>query len=209
MATINNPKGFDNDQGASNFGSQFSGIFSAKPTAKYASGARTMLKINGRIVGFAFGVSWRIDTSVTEINTIDDDMPYEFVPQRINVSGTLSALHIPGQGVGTQLWQADILNFLSQEYISIEVRDVNDQLLFFTNRAIIISRQEDIRVDALASVQLTWKAIGYRDERDPAMGKDKTKPDPKAITTVQNPISRLQETVSNTIANTAKKFGIG
>jgi hypothetical protein len=199
--------GFDNQSNVlDNVGSQFSGIFSTRPTAKYASGARTILKINGRIVGFAFGVSWRIDTTVIEINTIDDDMPYELAPQRINVSGTLSALHIPGQGPGAQLWQPDILNFLSQEYISIEVRDTNDQLLFFTNKAMIISRQEDIRIDALASIQLQWKAIGYKDERNPEVGKDKqaAKKDDRL-----NPISRLQDTVTNSIANVAKKFGLG
>ena len=71
------------------------GIISTRTTAKYASGARTTLKINSKVCGFAFAVSWRINTMVTEINTIDDYLPYELAPQRVTVEGTLSALHIP------------------------------------------------------------------------------------------------------------------
>lgn len=155
------------DQYFKNLNSNVSGIFSTKPTAKYASGARTTLKINNEIVGFAFNIAWRITTNVTEINTIDDYMPYELAPQRIYVDGTMGLLHIPGKSAGTELWQPDVLDFLHQKYITIEVRDVNDQLLFYTNKAMITTRQEDIRVDSLANVQLAWKAIGFRDDRDP------------------------------------------
>lgn len=155
---------------ANNVLSNISGIFSTKPTAKYASGARCILKINSKLVGFAFDISWRINTTVVEINTIDDFLPYELAPQRITVEGSLSALHIPGQSAGTLLWQPDILNFLFQQYITIEVRDsATDQLLFFTDKAMITSRAEDIRVDQLSSVQLSWKAVGFRDERAPEL----------------------------------------
>ena len=157
----------------SNVNSSLSGIFSAKPTAKYASGARCLLKVNSKLCGFAFNVSWRVTTQVSEINTIDDYMPHELAPQRITVEGTISALHIPGQGVGAQLWQPDILNFLWQQYITIEVRDsATDQVLFYTGKAMITSRSEDIKVDSLANVSLTWRAIGYRDERMPELASD-------------------------------------
>lgn len=148
--------------------SNVSGVFSTRPAAKYASGARCILKINSKLVGFAFAVSWRISTNVTEINTIDDPLPSEFVPQRLTVDGTISALHIPGQSATTELWQPDVLSFLFHQYITIEVRDSqSDALLFYTNKAMIISRQEDIRVDQLSNVTLNFKAIGWKDERQP------------------------------------------
>lgn len=168
------PSGFNNkppfvEQLASNIASNVSGIISAKPVAKYASGARCILKINNNIAGFAFGISWRINTMATEINTIDDYLPYEIAPQRITVEGTISALHIPGKSVGTELWQPDVLSFLMHKYITIEARDiVTDDILFLTTKAMITTRLEDIKVDQLSNVQLNFKAIGYRDERDPA-----------------------------------------
>lgn len=171
--------GFNNRPGniADNVVNNISGIFSTKPTARYASGARTILKINGKICGFAFGISWRISTQHIEITTIDDWLPHELAPQRVSVEGSISALHIPGQSAGTELWQADALNFLFGQYIEIEVRDdKTDQLMFYTSKAMITSRSEDIRVDQLASVQLTWRAIGYQDERSPKVvdGYNKT-----------------------------------
>lgn len=186
---------------ADNVASNATGIFSTKQSAKYASGARTILKINGKIVGFAFGVSWRINTAVTEITTIDDYFPHELAPQRVTVEGTMSALHIPGQSVGSELWQPDALNFLFQQYITIEVRDINDQLLFYTSKAMITSRQEDIRVDQLANVQLSWRAIGFQDERKPELAEGA-----QSKQANEQPQSRLQDTI-NTVASKLRNFG--
>lgn len=186
-----------------NVASNASGVFSTKPSARYASGARTTMKINGKISGFAFGISWRISTAVTEILTIDDYFPAELAPSRIKVEGTISALHIPGQSAGTELWQPDALNFLFQQYITIEVRDsATDQLLFYTSKAMITSRQEDIKVDSLASVQLSWQAIGFQDERKPELadGARSTSNESK------QPQSRLQQETGN-IATKLRGFG--
>ena len=148
--------------------SNLGGIISTRPSAKYMSGARTVLKINNKPVGFAFGISWRVDTLYSELNVIDSPLPEEFVPKAIKVSGSISALHIPGQGIGVQLWQPDVLSFLFHQYITIEVRDsTTDALLFFAPKAVINTRQEDIRVDELAQVSLSFMAIGFRDEKAP------------------------------------------
>lgn len=184
-----------------NVASNVSGVFSTKQSAKYASGARCVLKINGKVAAFAFGISWRIQTSVTELNTIDDYFPAELIPQRIQVDGNINALHIPGQSAGTELWQPDALNFLFQQYISIEVRDsATDQLLFYTNKAMITSRAEDIRVDQLANVNLAWRAIGFQDERRPELAEGA-----QESTENKQPQSRLQET-AQTVANKLRNF---
>lgn len=156
-----------------NLAENFTGIFSTRPTAKYASGARCVLKINGKVVGFAFGVSWRINTNYTEINCLDDPLSEELVPQRSSVEGTISAMHIPGVSATTEGWQPDVLSFLFGKYIAIEVRDSqSDQLLFFTAKAVITSRLEEVRVDQLSSVSLSFRAIGWRDEKDPSFPSD-------------------------------------
>lgn len=166
--------------------SNVSGVFSTRAVAKYASGARCLLKVNNKLCGFAFGVSWRINTQVTEVNTIDDYFAWELAPQRITVEGTISALHIPGTSVGTEMWQPDVLNFLWQQYITIEVRDsATDQLLFFTDKAMVTSRSEDLKVDALANVQISWKAIGFRDERKPEAAVTKEQDDAVATATAK------------------------
>ncbi len=145
-----------------------SGIVSTKPTAKYTSGARTTLKINNKLVGFAFSVSWRINTEYVENRTIDDYLANELIPTRISVDGTIGTFHIPGQSATAALIQPDVLGFLFHKYITIEVRDsATDELLFYTNKAVITSRMESLQSEQLGTVQLSFKAIGWKDEREP------------------------------------------
>ena len=164
---IDNNKSIGQNLG-DNLLSNVSGIFSSKPIAKYLSGARCVLRMNGKIIGFAFGISWNIKTEVTEIETIDDYLPYELAPQRISVSGNISGFRIPGSGPTQSLLQADILSFLHQRYIEIEVRDSQtDNLIFLTKKALITGRSESIKSDALADMNLSFKAIGWADEKAP------------------------------------------
>jgi hypothetical protein len=158
------------------------GIISTKPSAKYISGARCLIKVNGQLVGFAFGISWNINNSVTRINTIDDYNSYELAPKRVDVSGSLSCFHIPGQGPGAGLLQADILSFLFQKYITIECRDSRtNQLLFLTDKAMITSRGQNVTAEQLSQITLNWEAIGYQDEREPLppTGYDQLSPPPR------------------------------
>lgn len=168
------PVGFDN---VPNVGQQLvdntlegnlGGIISTRPSAKYMSGARCVLKINGKPVAFAFGIQWRVDTAYAEINAIDNPLPEELVPRAIKVSGSISALHIPGLGPGAKLWQPDVLSFLFHQYITIEVRDsATGQLLFYAPKSVINSRQEEIRVEELAQMTLSFMSIGFKDEKEP------------------------------------------
>lgn len=155
--------------------SAFGGILSARRMGKYFTGARCVIKINGDLAGFAFAVSWKINTQQDEIWTIDDWTPYEIAPKRISVEGTLGMFHIPGKGPSKELIQSDVLSFMFHKYITIEVRDSStDQLLFKTNKAVITSRFEDVRAEQLTTIQLTWKAIGWADEQFPQLPKGTT-----------------------------------
>jgi hypothetical protein len=161
---------------AKNAASQFDGIVALKPDAKYLSGARCVLRVNGEIVAFAFSVSWKISTSVTEISTIDNYMPYELAPQNISVSGSIGCFRIPGTSPGTLFMQSDILNFMHQPYIEIEVRDSKtDNLIFLTKRAMIVGRSESIKSESLADMNLEFRAIGFLDERNPIKIDDQNK----------------------------------
>ena len=148
------------------------GILAAKQTAKYMTGARVILKINNRIAAFATGVSWNIVTEGKEIWTIDNYVPHEIAPTRISVDGTISGLIIPGQGVSNELFQADVLSFLFHKYITIEVRDSQtNALLFLTKRAQIVSRSEDVGSGELGNIRLSWRAVGWRDDKMPKYPK--------------------------------------
>jgi hypothetical protein len=201
--------GFDTTPGfientVNNLASNVAGIVSTRPNAKFMSGARCTLKINGQLVGFAFGISWNINTLVTEVNTIDDYLPYELAPQRVTVEGTISALHIPGTSANTLSWQPNVLSFLFQPYISIEARDsATNQIIFATDKATIVTRSEELRVDQLSNVTLRWRAIGYIDEQTPQPLNNYNQPSgPNTIPTRQtNPITSAISGAAQTISS--------
>lgn len=154
---------------AGNIGAQTQGILTTKPTAKFVSGARTIIRVNGQLVGFAFGVSWRIQTIADEIYTIDDALPKELAPNKIMITGNLSSFRVPGMGPTTLNHQATLNIFPVQAYINIEVRDTaTDHLLLYVPQAMVTDHIEDIRSESLGTVSLSWKAIGWKDERTPA-----------------------------------------
>jgi hypothetical protein len=155
-----------------NLTNDFTGILASKPLGKYVSGARCIIKINGKIAGFAYAVSWRIATMQDEILCIDDPFPFELAPKRISVDGTIGMFHIPGKGPSQELIQSNVLSFLFHKYITIEVRDrTTDALLFQTNKAVVTSRLENIRAEQLADITLEWRAIGWQDEKEPKVPK--------------------------------------
>lgn len=202
--------GFDNSPGfaeglVNNIASNVSGIFSTRPNAKFMSGARCTLKINGKLVGFAFAINWTINTMVTEINTIDDYLPYELAPQRITCEGSVSALHIPGVSANTENWQADVLSFLFQPYMSIEARDsATNQIIFATDKAMIVSRSEELKVDSLSNVTIRWRAIGYIDEKTPVPlhNYDQPNNNPNSPATSQtNPVTNAISGAASAIGN--------
>ena len=162
-----------------NAAGQFTNIAGTRPVGKYLTGARITLRMNKKLVGFAFGITWKIDTQQMEINTIDDYLPAEIAPTRIHISGSINALHIPGQSPTKELYQSNVLSFLAHKYITIEARDSQtDELLFYTTKAVIVSRQEDLQAGQLAKMTLQFMAIGWQDELVPSL--------PKGINTVED-----------------------
>jgi hypothetical protein len=150
---------------ASNALSSFSTIFTLRPQAKYVTGARTILRINGSPVAFAFQISWNVRTDATEIYTIDDPLPWEIAPKQIEVTGTLGLLQIPGQSPNAMNYQADIGAFLMNRYISIEVKDATtDAILFKAGSAMIVGQQGEINSEQIGRTTLTWRAIGWQAE---------------------------------------------
>lgn len=146
----------------------FGGILSLRPQAKYMTGARTVIKVNDKIIGFAFQVSWNISTEQTEIYTIDDTLPHEIVPKRISVSGSLGCFVIPGRSPTAEVIQSDIMSFLTNKYITIEVRDsVTDEIIFKTSQAVVTNNQTSLTADQAGTMQLNWKAVGWLSEQSP------------------------------------------
>lgn len=181
-------------------GSGLANVFSTKPVAKFMTGARVVLRVNGKISASFSQVSWDIQTDGREIQTIDDYLPHEIAPTRISVTGTLGGFRIPGQGPTSELQQATVMSFLMQKYVAIEVRDSQtNQLLFFAPKAWITSHSENHTSENISAVSLKWKAVGWKDERAPQLP---TGLNPGG----DNPLKSANASPGQQIVNKVKKF---
>ena len=174
-----NRSGFDRSASGNSFAdnalSSLSSILSLRPQAKYMTGARTIIRVNGDIVAFAFQVAWSIRTEVTEINTIDDALPWELAPKRIEVTGTIGMFQVPGQSPQVMTIQSDVGSFLMNRYITIEVKDSStDAVIFRAGTAMITGQQSELSYEQIGRTTLTWKAIGWQVENPPKTPEDQS-----------------------------------
>lgn len=192
-----NRSGFDRNayQGnpfVDNAVSSLSGILSLRPQAKYMTGARTIIRVNGDIVAFAFQVAWSIRTEVTEINTIDDALPWELAPKRIEVTGTIGMFQVPGQSPQAMTIQSDVGSFLMNRYITIEVKDSStDAVIFRAGSAMVTGQQSELSYEQIGRTTLTWKAIGWQVENPPRTPRDQT--DYEFSSDLENRLNKAKE----------------
>ncbi len=144
-----------------------------RPIGKYMTGARAIIKVNGKLAGFAFNISWSVNTSYQEIHEIDNFLPYELAPQVISVSGTIGMFHIPGQGPAAEGIMPNVLSFLHHKYISIEVQDQSTgNIILNITKAVITNKQQALNAGEVSQINLSFKAIGWSDDQPPTKVSD-------------------------------------
>lgn len=132
---------------------------------RYMTGSRAVIKVNNKLYGFAFSVTYNIKTEYVENTTIDSYIAYELMPTRISVDGTMSMFHIPDKSPTKQFVQANVASFLMHKYITIEISDqMTGQVVFKTNRAVITNKSQTLTAGELSTIILNWKALGWTDE---------------------------------------------
>lgn len=152
------------------FGNAF--LFSIRNTGNFLNGARCKLKINNKIVAFAFQISWDIQTLQDEIYCIDEYLPSELAPKKIRCTGTIGCFRIPYFSPCVLDFQSNILSFLTHKYISIEVTDKKtNNIIFYASHAVITGRSENITTENPANMILQFQAIGFQDELKPQLSK--------------------------------------
>jgi len=147
--------------------SKANSIYSLKNQGLYMGGARTIIRINGKIATFANTVSWTIDTTFKPIYVIDSVLPTEIAPMLISVKGQIGGFVVPGMGLSGLHLQPNASTFLLNKYITIEVRDiVTDLVLLRVNKAVIVSRAEQHVAQQISQTMFNWEAIGWQEAGD-------------------------------------------
>jgi len=112
------------------------------------SGAKATISINGSIVAAAFVADYSIDTRASEIETIDSVFPLELAPERIRVSLNLRVYRSPDNDPvkdkiapgRADMGQSAQFGFTQANYLSIEIKDNNDQTIVYMPKAWLVRR---------------------------------------------------------------------
>jgi hypothetical protein len=146
----------------------------SKPLA--FSGARAIVRVNGKLVAFATDVSYVVETEYKIQPEIDNFLPAELFPNAVRVQVVMTGVKIPNGSPGVDLFQPTMLNMMSQPYAEIEIRDrATDLTLLDVPRAMMTRRTGRVSTRSLGSETWSFTGIGFWDERAPAAtGKTST-----------------------------------
>jgi len=98
---------------------------------EYSTGARAKLLINGKTIGAALEVTYSINTTMTEVRTIDQFLPWEIVPGQMMIKASLKRIVDPRRTLGGDGLFATMQSYLHQPYASLEIRDRLGNLIFY------------------------------------------------------------------------------
>jgi hypothetical protein len=134
------------------------------------TGARAVLLIDGKPVGAAMEVNYRVTTQSTDIRTIDQFMPWEIVPGQMQVSASLRRVVDPNRTLGSDGLFSTMQAYLHQPYGGIELRDKLGNLIFYA-RGMFTEMQGVVQAGQMGMESVNF--VGYywrenvRQEYDP------------------------------------------
>lgn len=131
-------------------------------------GAKATVMINNTIVAAAFVADYRIDTSASPLETIDVVTPVELMPERIRVSLNLRVYRSPDNDpvrdkyapgrIEDTVGPSAQYGFTQAKYITIEIKDNNDQTILYMPKCWLTSRSGSMSAGDF--IVETWSIIG-------------------------------------------------
>jgi hypothetical protein len=169
-------------------------LASYTPSARFIAGGRVVITINGIAAPRLSSISWRIITEQKLNKEIDSANAYELMPSSIEVAGSYSEYREPFRGPTSAFHQASARSFMFHPYMSIEVRDnLTDALLFYAGKCAVTERSEQIGTEGLMITNVSWRAISWKDEREPTIPSENAG---ELQQTSQNPLAAAIDTVT-------------
>ena len=163
------------------------------------TGARAVLKLNGKIIALCNNVSYDISMDWTEIRGIDELIPNDLAPNSFSVKGSMSIYRVPNKSPIGEFLSQDMFRGIIWPYSTIELRDKRtDEIIFKIPRAAISSRGESFSKGQLTSTNLSFIGIGFRDEITPELLPD-TLPGTEATSSGTSGLLGAFKSISNAL----------
>jgi hypothetical protein len=137
---------------------------------KIVSGARAVVKINGKVSALCTNVSCDISMNWQEIRGVDELVPNDLSPTEYTVKGSMTLYRVPNRSPIASYLTPDMFRSLIWPYSTIEIKDKRtDEVLLLVKRCAITSRTEQFNPRQLTTTVLTFVGIGMRDEEAPQL----------------------------------------
>lgn len=161
---------------ANNLKASAASFLSINPQPRIVSGARAIIKINGKVTGLCTNVSYNIDMNWQEIRGIDELIPNDLAPSSFSVTGSMTLYRVPNNSPISNYIHADMFQGMIWPYTTIEIKDKRtDELLVLIKRCAITSRAESYSHGQPVTTTMNFIGIGFRDEEIPKFMPDKLK----------------------------------
>lgn len=141
---------------------------------RIVTGARAVIKINGKLTALCTNVTYNITMDWQELRGIDELLPNDLAPSSYSVSGSMSLYRMPDNSPIKNFIHSDMFRGMVWPYTTIEIRDKRtDELLVLVKRCAITSRSESYVHGQPVITTMNFVGIGFRDEQMPEFLPDK------------------------------------
>lgn len=149
-------------------------LLSIRPQPRIMSGARAVIKINGKVTALCTNVTYNINMDWQEIKGIDELLPNDLAPSNYSVTGSMSLYRVPDNSPIKNFLHSDMFRGIVWPYTTIEIRDKRtDELLVLVKRCAITSRSESYTHGQPVITTMNFIGVGFRDEETPEFLPDK------------------------------------
>jgi hypothetical protein len=158
---------------AQNVNASAAALISLKPQPRVMTGARAVVKINGKVAMLCNNLQYEISSNWSEVRGVDELIPNDLAPDSYSVKGSMSLYRVPNQSPVSNFIHQDMFRGIIWPYTTIEIRDKRtDELIMLVKRCAITSRGEAFSKGTLTTTNLTFVGIGFRDEEMPELLPD-------------------------------------
>lgn len=125
------------------------------------TGSGVRLIINGKVIGFATGLSFNRSQATKVFYEIDSPVAVEIAPLLVSVSGNLTGIRLRDDFLDTRraMSLGDLNDFFDQKYINIEVVDrLTNKTLYHFRDAMFDSDSWSINAKSVITFSASFKA---------------------------------------------------
>ena len=131
------------------------------------TGHGVILKIGGRVIGFATGIQLTRTQNTKTIYEIDNPLPVEIAPTTYLVSGSLQGIRLRNQSLdaaGVMTLQT-LQSYFNQQYVELEIVDrKTSQTLYLVQRVLFDSETISINVKQIITFNASFKGAFMTNE---------------------------------------------